>query len=258
MTSTDDFAIVAAFAHGDLLGNPAGVVQPSGARRSDWMQRVASELGQPATAFIDANTAPVGLRWFTPITELPLCGHGTLAAGAVVLAATAEDSIGFDTPGGPVVVRRDAERFELDFPMRSYRPSADRTVADALGVSAVAVGAAGDDWLVEVASVREVMDCTPDLPLVAGLARSVVVTAAGGDGADVTSRVFAPAIGIPEDQVTGSAHCGLATWWQPRLGNTLNAVQASPRGGRLRVRTVNGRVYLAGKAVIVADGQLRI
>jgi predicted PhzF superfamily epimerase YddE/YHI9 len=129
-------------------------------------------------------------------------------------------------------------------------------LAAALGVVDVATGVSGDDWLMEVATPEEVVDCTPDLSRVERLARSVVITAPGGEDAAITSRVFAPAIGIPEDQVTGSAHSGLAPWWRARLGSDFHAYQASSRGGRIRLRLSEHGVRLAGRAEIVGSGLL--
>jgi PhzF family phenazine biosynthesis protein len=218
------------------------------------MSAVAQELAQPATAFVATSDTGVSVRWFTPVAELVLCGHGTLAAGCVLLTGSERQAVEFTTAGGRMRVARIADRYELDLPPRIYTITQDRALAKALGVVAVACGVSDDEHLVEVATQDEVTACRPDLDSVRRLARSVVITAAGEGDDDVVSRVFAPGIGIPEDQVTGSAHSGLATWWSSRLGSSFNARQASPRGGRIGVRLADGRVHLSGAAVVTARG----
>lgn len=257
-SASAEFFIVDTFCDRELRGNPAGVVIRSAGISVPWMELVADELAQPATAFVEFGSDEVALRWFTPLTELVLCGHGTLAAGCVALLGNDRDAVSFTTVAGSVRVVRKHDLFELDFPPRHYVPTEDRSLADTLGVEAVACGKAGDEHLVEVATVEQVVACRPDLEHVRRLARSVVITAAGGNDADVTSRVFAPAIGIAEDQVTGSAHSGLATWWSSRIGTDFIARQASPRGGRIWVGLDGDRVRLAGRAIVSARGTLEL
>jgi len=242
-------------------GNPTGVVLLDGPADTSWMQALAAEFNQPATAFIgpvNAEAGPRVLRWFSPIAELALCGSGTLAsahvlggdqcfqAGSRLLSCTtgADGAISMGFPADPV---------------RSESPTPE-LLAGLPGVSIRSVWRGGLDVMVEAGSAAEVRALRPDTASLAKVeARAVVVTAAGDGGADIVSRVFAPRFGVPEDPVTGSAHCTLAALWAQRLGvEEFSAEQASERGGELRVRCDGDRVILIGRAVTVLRGELRI
>lgn len=253
--------VVDAFTDRAFAGNPAGVVLLTEARDAEWMQAVAAELGYSETAFVELSAADedgvLPLRWFTPAAEVDLCGHATLAA-AHVLGGDRR----FRTRSGELVCRADADGWvELDFPADPPRPAEaePELLAGLPDVTVRAVARGRFDVLVELADAQQVRELRPVLAELARVpARGVIVTAAEGrDGVDFVSRCFYPAIAVPEDPVTGSAHCTLAGWWSARLGrDELVGEQASPRGGLVRVRCRGDRVGLLGRAVTVLRGEL--
>jgi PhzF family phenazine biosynthesis protein len=281
--------VVDAFSSRPFAGNPAAVcLLPDGAIEEQAMQRIADEMNLSETAFVhppEADPARPGeeerlLRWFTPAAEVELCGHATLASAHLLWElGLAEPSapIAFRTRwSGTLTCRRvdgsPSERNEqgeaasgaliaMDFP-------ADPPVAaepppgliETLGVRPVAVARGRYDWIVEVATAEEVHAARPDFAALARFdARGVAVTALAETGAqhDIVSRFFAPRLRIAEDAVTGSIHCALGPYYHERLGERpIEALQASRRGGRLRVSVRGDRVELAGRAVTVLRGQL--
>ncbi|GGN02399.1 putative PhzF superfamily epimerase YddE/YHI9 [Actinoplanes campanulatus] len=259
--------IVDAFTDRPFTGAPAGVLILDGdAFPSDeWMRQVAAEVNHAETAF--AHPLPPGsdadwaLRWFTPTVEVDLCGHATLAISHVIDPAA---PIRYRTRSGILTAVRTPEGLiTLDFPTAplAERPI-DPELAAALGAEIVSVHHTGstDDLLVEVADEKTVRAVTPDLRAVTRLSRrGVIVTAASDDpGHDFVSRFFAPAVGVDEDPVTGSAHTALAPFWAARLGRTeLTGYQASPRGGTVRVALHGDRTLLSGRAVTTLEGDLR-
>ncbi|MEU8912695.1 PhzF family phenazine biosynthesis protein [Streptomyces nigrescens] len=259
--------IVDAFTDRPFAGNPAGVCLLDEPADAAWMQRVAAELNLPETAFVHRTAENTyGLRWFTPTVEVDLCGHATLATTHVLhttQGAAPDAALHFDTLSGALTARRhDQGVISLDFP--ADVPTATPVppdLADALGAEPKWTGRARHDLLVELPDAATVRDLTPDIAALADFSgRAVIVTASAPDGADhdFVSRVFAPAAGIPEDPVTGAAHCVLAPLWSGRLGRTtLTGVQLSPRGGRVGVELRGDRVTLLGQAVTVFDGELR-
>lgn len=253
------FWVVDAFTQTMFRGNPAGVVLLDRPADQGWMRLVAAEFNLPATAFVDlSNThnAPKALRWFSPTTELALCGHATLASahilGGVQLFQTQSGTLSCTAnPGGAISMTLPAD------PVRPASPSAE-LAAGLPGITMRSIWRGRTDVLVEAASAAEVRGLRPDLGALAGVAARAVIVSAPGDGtADIVSRVFAPSAGIAEDPVTGSAHCTLAHYWCERLGSTeLLAEQASPRGGLLRTRLDGDDVILTGHAVTVCSGEL--
>ena len=228
------------------------------------MRSVAAEMNLAETAFLVRRDDAFELRWFTPAIEVDLCGHATLASAHVLwqdghLAPDAEAR--FDTRSGRLTARRAGEWIEMDFPAEppDAEPAPPGLVA-ALGVTARWTGhrARLDYRLIEVADEDAVRHAAPDLRALARAARGVIVTARASSGAaDFVSRFFAPAMGVDEDPVTGSAHCVLAPYWAGRLGTReLTAFQASARGGVVRVRAAGDRVVLGGQAVTVLRGEL--
>jgi PhzF family phenazine biosynthesis protein len=192
---------------------------------------------------------------------VPLCGHATLATSHVLRGLGHPLPLRFETASGELRADTgDGDLLELDLPANPPVPSeVPADVVAALGVSVVQSGLGGGDmWLVEVGSAGEVLAATPDMAaLAAATSHGVTVTAPGeADGVAVVSRFFAPAIGIDEDPVTGAAHCLLAPWWAPRVGDRFTAHQASARGGTVRVRLDGDRVHLGGRAVTVFAGSL--
>jgi predicted PhzF superfamily epimerase YddE/YHI9 len=259
------YSLVDSFAERPFTGNPAAVCLLEAPADESWMQRVGAELNQAATAFV----APVGegvyqLRWFTPTTELTLCGHGTHAAAHVVWEeGEGADPLVFETTGGPLGARREAGRVGLVFPSIPPSPAPEpEGLAAALGGTDVEwVGRNDLDLLVQLATEDDVRSLRPDLGRLARIdARGVIVTAASQDPAFAfVSRYFAPRIGITEDHATGSAHCALGPFWGERLGQTrLLGHQLSPRGAVIEVRLDRpGEAYLIGRAITVVRGTLR-
>ncbi len=244
---------VAAFADGPGTGNPAVVVFVRGGLEAAEMQRIASRFGAPATAFVhDTSGAAPAIRWFSPTTELSLCGHGTLAAAYAVTANRGSASVIFSSPAGPLRVDREGDWFVLDLPAEPAHPAAPPVrLVEGLGADPVSAGVTErGDILIEVDAPDTVAAIDPDLRLVAESAgHAVIVTAAGGVDCEVTSRVFAPAIGIDEDHATGSAHAAIGPWFFPRLGGQITARQHSPRRGLLRIEDRGQRVGVAGKVL---------
>jgi PhzF family phenazine biosynthesis protein len=253
-----------AFADRPFAGNPAAVCLLDGPADAAWMQRVAQEMNLSETAFVHRQIDGFGLRWFTPLAEVRLCGHATLASahalwetGALPLGAVAR----FHTLSGLLTATARDGWIELDFPALATEPTeASAGLLEALGARASFVGRSAYDVLVEVASAAEVRVLAPDFGALARVpARGVIVTARSDEPAfDFVSRFFAPTVGVNEDPVTGSAHAVLGPYWQRRTGkDAFLAYQASARGGVVRVCVAGDRTRLAGQAVTVFQGELR-
>jgi PhzF family phenazine biosynthesis protein len=260
---------VDAFAAAPFTGNPAAVCVLHAPREEKWMASVAAEMNLSETAFLCPHPEDHGayhLRWFTPSVEIALCGHATLASAHVLweeghLAphATAR----FHTMSGMLRCDRLGHWIEMDFPASPPEP-ADPPVqlAEALGAEIKYSGKTRFDYLIEVADESTLRALKPNHHLLRELAvRGIIVTAqadpANAHRYDFVSRFFAPGSGIDEDPVTGSAHCALAPYWQPRTGKAeMIGFQASARGGIVKVRPVHDRVFLGGQAVTVLRGEL--
>lgn len=257
---------VDAFTSTPYAGNPAAVCLLPEDRPSDWMQAVAREMNLSETAFVYPGTTARRLRWFTPTTEAKLCGHATLAAAHVLRGAedlSSNDQVVFDTLAGRLAVGREEDVYVMDFPAEpadSAGPPEGLLAALGLVNNEVAwVGRNHRDYLVQVSSPERIRQLAPDMASLRTVeTRGVMVTAeAAGEEHDFVSRFFAPAAGVDEDPVTGSAHCCLGPFWRERLGKEeLRARQVSPRGGELRVRPRGDRVDLLGRAVTVMEGRL--
>jgi len=256
---------VDAFTRRPFEGNPAAVCLLPEARDPAWMQLVAREMNLSETAFLWPQEDGFELRWFTPSVEVDLCGHATLASAHVLWEGGILDSEAaarFHTRSGLLTARRERELIWLDFPALAEGPvKAPEGLERALGAPARYVGRNAFDYVVEVASEETVRLLSPDARALAGLGgRGVIVTSrAQSEGYDFVSRFFAPASGIDEDPVTGSAHCCLGPFWAARLGKSdLIGYQASARGGVVRVRCRGDRVGLGGEAVTVMRGSLEV
>jgi PhzF family phenazine biosynthesis protein len=254
---------VDAFADGLFSGNPAAVCLLERPADEGWMQRVAGEMNLSETAFLHPEEGGYRLRWFTPAAEVKLCGHATLASAHVLWEAgrlRPDEPARFHTRSGLLTAVRGAGGIDMDFPATPASPAAPPPdLARALGAEPEEVRANGMDYLVRLGSEAAVRGLRPDLGLLARLpVRGLIVTArADTPGFDFVSRFFAPAVGVPEDPVTGSAHCTLAPFWRERLGkDEMRAYQASPRGGVVGVRVRGDRVGLSGRAVTVLRGEL--
>ncbi len=254
---------VDAFTDRPFSGNPAAVCLLSSPADPTWMQDVAREMNLAETAFLVPRNDGYDLRWFTPSTEVDLCGHATLASAHVLWEdqhLDPGDQARFHTRSGVLTATRAPDLIWLDFPATPPQP-VDRIpeLERAIGQPIRYLGRTAFDYLVELDSDSAVRELTPDLPALSGLStRGVIVTAASSTkNYDFISRFFAPAAGVPEDPVTGSAHCGLGPFWAARLGkNELVGFQASGRGGKVNVRLEGDRVQLGGQAVTVLRGEL--
>jgi len=256
---------VDAFASQPFEGNPAAVCILEAFREDAWLQNLASEMNLAETAFVVSR--PGGefeLRWFTPGVEVDLCGHATLASAHILWETSGlapDQPAMFQTRSGLLEVRKEADCIVMDFPStpgESCDPPAG--LADTIGSNVVNCAKSRFDYLLELESESAVRNLKPDIRRLAELpVRGVIVTARGDDRYDIVSRFFAPAAGIDEDPVTGSAHCTLAPYWVPKLGkNRLAAFQASPRGGEIGVELAGERALLSGTAVTVFTGELSV
>jgi predicted PhzF superfamily epimerase YddE/YHI9 len=255
--------VVDAFTDTPFRGNPAAVcllAQPADER---WMKDVAREMNLSETAFVHPLEHGFSLRWLTPAVEVKLCGHATLATAFTLWhtgAVRPGDPIRFHTKSGWLVCRRDGDWIEMDFPAVVSRPCPlPPGLAESLGCRLVTCGSNGMDYLVEVPDETTLRSLAPNHTLLGTLpVRGVIATAASDEPAfDFVSRFFAPAAGVNEDPVTGSAHCALGPYWQVKLGkDEFTAFQASDRGGVVRLCVQGDRVLLRGQAVLVSRVEL--
>lgn len=255
-----------AFADRPFGGNPAAVCVAPGERTDAWRAGLARELGLSETAFLEPR--PDGawdLRWFTPVREVGLCGHATLAAAHALWTSgrlAVDEAARFHTRSGLLTASREGDWIALDFPAQPVAPRpVPEGLLDALGAAGVYHGASPQgDHLVELPDEGAVRSLAPRFARLAEVeARGAIVTAPAADADhDFVSRFFAPRYGIDEDPVTGSAHCTLAPFWAGRTGkDELVGRQASARGGVVRVRPTGDRVTLLGRARTVMEGTLR-
>ena len=252
-----------AFTTRRFTGNPAAVVVLHQFLDDAILQAVAAENNLAETAFVVPAGDRYRLRWFTPVVEVPLCGHATLAAGAVVVdrLEPGRESVVFDTASGPLTVHRRGSAFEVDLPVRTVTAVPPPVgLSTALGLTPLEIATDGGNYLARLASADDVRDLQPDLAAIADLDRTGVAVTAPGDGPyDFVSRYFAPRKGIPEDPVTGGVHCALVPFWAARTGrDTFLAHQASRRGGELACRLVGDRVTLGGGCVPYLEGHIEV
>lgn len=265
--------IVDAFTDRPFAGNPAGVMLLDAFPDDDRLQQVAMEVNHAETAFAhrlpEGGEADWALRWFTPATEVAMCGHATLATAHVLQSTGAhEGPVRFATRSGVLIAMPGEDgSITLDFPTAPLTPvEAPHGVAEALGAEPRAVLDTGPnvgDLLLELADEKTVHSLTPDLKALGGYSeRGIIATARAEDpsrGYDFVSRCFFPNVGIDEDPVTGSAHTALAPYWSERLGRPLlTGLQASPRSGRVRTELRGDRTLLSGRAVTVIEGDLLV
>ncbi|MCC7235497.1 MAG: PhzF family phenazine biosynthesis protein [Bryobacterales bacterium] len=241
-------------------GNPAAVCPLRDWLPAETMQAIAAENNLAETAFFVKQEDGYGLRWFTPVVEMPLCGHATLASAHVIFRHLEPEAavLLFHTKSGVLAVEREGERLVLDFPaLPAARTQPPPMLAEGLGAHALEVWKASY-YMAVFASEDEVRGLQPDMRVLCGL-DPVICTAPGSEGIDFVSRFFAPSYGIDEDPVTGSAHCTLTPYWAARLKKTaLRARQVSRRGGDLWVETRGERVRMAGTGVEYLRGTITI
>jgi len=253
---------VDAFSDAVFGGNPAAVCP-----LTDWLpdaqlQAIAAENNLSETAFFRPEGDGYRLRWFTPATEVDLCGHATLATAHVLksLLAPDADAYRFHTRSGLLTVNCGEGGYAMDFPAIEGKPAPEKAAAltEALGAEPLEVFQAMD-CLAVFAGEAEVRALAPDMAKLAAIETRGVIATAPGDEVDFVSRFFAPQSGIPEDPVTGSAHSMLTPFWAARLGKRrMTARQVSERGGALQVEDREGRVTMAGQAVLYMQGRIRV
>ena len=252
---------VDAFTDKIFSGNPAAVVPLSSWLDDGMLQAIAEENNLAETAFFIPAASGFQLRWFTPVKEVDLCGHATLATAHVLfeILGYSQQIIVFETRSGQLSVKKNGKLLEMDFPGCQLKPGVfSETLALALGERPMEV-LAGDDYLAVFDSEACIRRIAPRMDLLAQLdLRGVIITAPGED-VDFVSRFFAPKFGIPEDPVTGSAHCALAPYWAGKLGkNRLTARQVSRRGGHITCVVQGNRVLLSGSAVTFMEAEIMV
>jgi PhzF family phenazine biosynthesis protein len=257
--------LVDAFADKMFSGNPAAVCMLAQAKSEDLMQNIAHEMNLSETAFIHPYKDGYFLRWFTPTTEVDLCGHATLATAHILWEMnhlTTNEKPKFYTKSGVLTARQRDQWIELDFPAEpASATDAPEGLIQALGVSPTFIGRNRMDYIVEVESEEMLRKARPNFDALSRIStRGVILTSrSDSDKYDFVSRFFAPASGVNEDPVTGSAHCCLGPYWQKKLNkDSFTAYQASRRGGVVKVRVSGDRVLLMGQAIIVLRGELMV
>jgi PhzF family phenazine biosynthesis protein len=252
--------IIDAFASKPFQGNPAAVCPLKTWLSDATMQNIAAENNLSETAFFVPSGDDYDLRWFTPTVEVDLCGHATLASAFVLFTELGQrrNAVRFHSKSGPLAVARSELVFTLDFPSRPPAPCAvPEALACGLGKAPLQVLKARDYFAV-FEKEEDVRFLKPDFTALGTLDEKVIVTAPGNN-CDFVSRFFAPTAGVPEDPVTGSAHCTLIPYWSQRLGKTnLFARQISKRGGELFCELADERVLIGGKAVLYSRGEIEI
>ncbi|WP_416150179.1 PhzF family phenazine biosynthesis protein [Salipaludibacillus sp. HK11] len=256
-----NLSILNTFTDQAFKGNPAAVCMLREKKDSSWMQSIAKEMNLPVTAFINQFKNDYYLRWFTPSMEIPICGHGTLASSFFLWEkgyVKKEKNIAFHTKSGVLKSQLIDNWVKLEFPsILEEKIIAPDLLINALGVEPTYVGKNQFDYLVELKSEDIVRNLIPNINLIAQLpVRGVIVTShSNSNDFDFVSRFFSPAQGLNEDYVTGSAHCCLGPYWKSRLQKSeFTAYQASDRGGIIKVKLIDDKVLLSGKAVIVFEG----
>lgn len=254
---------VDAFTQKPFEGNPAAVCVLEGPQKEDWMQSLASEMNLSETAFLLPEQDGWRLRWFTPTTEVDLCGHATLASAMVLFETHPElrdDTIRFLTKSGELLAKWVEGQVELNFPAMKPQPlTVPNQVVKVLGFQPVGAVFSGNYFLFEAGDPSQIMDADPDMDDLAGLPMPEVIITAKSPMPeyDFISRFFAPQLGVDEDPVTGSAHCLLTPYWGEKLGKKrLSAFQASKRGGSLELEWVDDRILIKGSAAFIFKAEL--
>ena len=250
-----------AFASQPFKGNPAAVVPLESWLPDDVMLNIAMENNLAETAFFVPSEKGYNLRWFTPAIEMDLCGHATLATAYLIfeVLGTKENILRFQTRSGELTVEKKDGRFVLDFPSRPGVPAeAPAGLIEAMGSTPKEI-LKSRDYMFVYESEADVLSIKPDFNALIKMGVHAVIVTAKGDSSDFVSRFFAPEVGVPEDPVTGSAHCTLIPYWAEKLGKTkLFARQVSSRGGELHCELLGDRVTMAGDAVLYMRGEIYV
>lgn len=258
------FYQVDAFTDEPFQGNPASVFVLEKPLSESMMQNIAMEMNLSETAFVCRDGNEFNLRWFTPVREVPLCGHATLASAKILFESGVlrenEPAI-FNTKSGKLIAKKNNDFIEMDFPLTTYEKiEINDELQNAVGENILQASNTREDVLVELESEYNVRNFTPNFNAILNLPyRVMIITAKGKDEYDFVSRFFVPKIGINEDPVTGSAHCVLSRYWFNKTEKkNFTAYQASKRGGVVQAEIVDDRVKLLGKAVVVFKGVLSV
>lgn len=254
---------VDAFSSEVFSGNPAAVCLLDEWLDDRWLQSIAAENNLSETAFLVQTGNGFDLRWFTPVTEVALCGHATLASAFVLFSGQKQpaDIVRFRTrKSGELVVTKRDDFLEMDFPARLvHARTPPAGLGEALGIWPVKVFGSAEDLMVVLDSEKIVREARPDFSTLERVECRGIIITAQGERSDFVSRFFAPRVGVPEDPVTGSAHCVLIPYWAGVLGkNVLHAFQVSKRGGELFCANAGERVKISGKAVLYLEGTITI
>jgi PhzF family phenazine biosynthesis protein len=254
---------VDAFTSAVFSGNPAAVCLLEDWLADQVLQSIAAENNLSETAFLVPNKNGFDLRWFTPLTEVALCGHATLASAFVLFEFRdwPADTVQFQTrKSGELSVRKVDDLLEMDFPARPASPlTPPPGLIQALQVTPEEIYGSAEDWMVVLESERAVREVQPDFSALYQVESRGTIITARGERSDFVSRFFAPRVGIAEDPVTGSAHCVLTPYWAAVLGKTdLHAFQVSKRGGELFCSNSGDRVKISGRAVLYLEGMITI
>jgi len=251
-----------AFTEELFRGNPAGVCPLESWLPDDLMQKIAMENNQAETAFFVRTGDRFRIRWFTPATEVDLCGHATLAAAFVIfnVEGFSGTSIELDSRSGVLRVRHDGDMLTLDFPADTLRPvNPPAGLSEALGAPSLEVFRGKTDYLAVFGAEEDIVALRPDFRKLGAIEARGIICTARGRTVDFVSRFFAPQVGIDEDPVTGSAHATLAPYWAGKLGRTeMSAIQLSARRGWLKVNLVGDRVEIGGKARAYLEGRIAV
>jgi predicted PhzF superfamily epimerase YddE/YHI9 len=257
---------VDAFTDQVFSGNPAGVCLLESPLSDEQMQSVAMEMNLSETAFVlkTSQRGHFSLRWFTPTLEIDLCGHATLASAFWMLQsgwAQPGEQIHFHTRSGELRVKSKGEFLEMDFPLLpTFSDQHPFFKTSFMGCKIVHASQLSKNWIFELESEQAVRDLVPDFGLIAAHSEEgIIITAKGSGDYDIVSRFFGPNVGVPEDPVTGFAHCALMDYWNQKEGMTqIKAYQASRRGGKLFIEKHDDRVLLRGQAVLVLKGSINL
>ena len=244
-------------------GNPAAICPLTEWLPDEVMQKIAIENNLAETAFFVKTINGYKLRWFTPEYEIDLCGHATLASAHILFTELGfnEDTIHFETlKAGTLIVKKDGDKYTMDFPSRPPIPiERPNGLAEALGEKEPIAFLRSRDYFLVYETEQDIIDLTPDFFALSKMDTLGVIVTAPGNNSDFVSRFFAPGAGIPEDPVTGSAHCNLIPYWAKALGkNNLHAYQISARRGELWCELKGERVLMSGKAVTYLKGEIRV
>ena len=257
---------VDSFTHEPFKGNPAGVMMVDESVSTQWMQQMAAEMNLSETAFLKPDGEDFMIRYYTPSKEVDLCGHATLASAHVVYELGLKqphESILFKAKGGHLTIRKEGALIVMNFPAYPLeRMAVPKNFKKIVGFEPVEVWSSLYNWVLAVAALPdEVVNAQPDFEALNanGLGELMITAPSQAASEDFVVRCFAPASGINEDPVTGSAHCALTPFWAGRLGKTeLHSLQVSKRSGRLALKLLDNRVEIKGAAVMIFEASLKI